>query len=99
MDIGDLFSFDKVISPTIIKPLYWILMIVIVAVGAWEFIRGFFWFADSGIDFWDGVADMIGGVVWVAVMVPILRIAAESALAIFEVREKLKGAGAPQQVS
>jgi hypothetical protein len=99
MDIGDLFSFDKMIAPSIIKPLYWILMIVIIVMGAWGFLRGFFWFADSGIDFWDGVASMIGSIVWVAVMVPILRIGAETTLALFEIREKLKGGDAPQQVS
>lgn len=98
MDIGDLFSFDKMVAPSIVKPLYWILMLVIVLMGALGFIRGFFWFADSGIDFWDGVGTMIGAVVWVAVMVPILRIGAEASLALFEIREKLKG-GDSQQVS
>lgn len=98
MDIGDLFSFDKMIAPSIIKPLYWILMLVIILSGGWTFLRGFFWFADSGIDFWDGIADMIGAIVWIAVMIPILRIGAETALALFEVREKLKG-GDSQQVS
>jgi membrane associated rhomboid family serine protease len=98
MDIGDLFSFDKMVAPSIVKPLYWILMIVIILIGGWTFLRSFFWFADSGIDFWDGVAGMIGAVVWTAVMIPILRIGAESALALFEIREKLKGGDAPQQV-
>ena len=98
MDIGDLFSFDKMVAPSIVKPLYWILLIVIVLLGGWAFVRNFFWFADSGIGFWDGVAGMIGAVIWVAVMVPILRIAAESSLALFEIREKIKG-GDSQQVS
>lgn len=99
MDIGDLFSFDKVIAPTIIKPLYWILMIVIVAVGVWTFLYdGLFFWLRSSVDWDQGFGNMIGAVVWVAVMIPIIRIAAEAALALFEIREKLKG-GDSQQVS
>jgi hypothetical protein len=41
---------------------------------------------------------MVFAVINVAIMVPLLRIGAESALALFEVREKLKG-GDSQQVS
>jgi hypothetical protein len=95
--IGDLFSFDKMVAPSIIKPLYWILMILIVLWSALTFIDGFFWFA-TDVTFWQGIRYMVFAVINVAIMVPLLRIGAESALALFEVREKLKG-GDSQQVS
>ena len=30
MEFGDLFSFDKKIAPTIIKPIYWLFLVLIV---------------------------------------------------------------------
>jgi uncharacterized membrane protein YvlD (DUF360 family) len=100
MDIGDFFSFDKFIAPSIVKPLYWILMIVIVAVGVWTFVYdGLFFWLRSSVDWDQGIGNMIGSVVWVAVMLPILRVATETVLVQFEIRDKLKGGEPPQQLS
>ena len=99
MEVGDLFSFDKMIAPAIVKPLYWILLILIVLSVVWGIVTGFFWFAND-YDFWQGMSVMFGSIIWIALAVPLLRIAAELTLVQFEVREKLKNAeAAPQQLS
>jgi hypothetical protein len=103
MDIGDLFSFDKMVAPSIVKPLYWILLLLIIVIGGWGLLSGV-WSVLSGVftftghSFWGGWGRIIGSIVFIAVSVPVLRIAAEVTLALFEVREKLKG-GDTQQVS
>lgn len=103
MDIGDLFSFDKMVAPSIVKPLYWILLLLIVLIGGWSLVTGL-WSVLTGVftftsaSFWGGWGRIIGAIVFIAVSVPVLRIAAEVTLALFEVREKLKG-GDTQQMS
>jgi hypothetical protein len=98
MDFGDFFSFDKMIAPTIVKPLYWILMIFIVVSGVWMFVfDGLFFFLRDSIDFSDGIANMFWAVAWIVLGIPVVRIFAEIALVQFELRDKGKSPGTPPQ--
>ena len=91
MEFGDLFSFDKKIAPAIIKPMYWISMLLIVAFGVFYFLYGFFsifWHPGSGL--WL----MLTSVISVPVGVLALRIVTELCLSIFEIHEKVIGGSA-----
>ena len=88
MEFGDLFSFDKKIAPSIIKPIYWIGIILIPLVGVISFFTGFGWlFSNFGYGLWM----MISSVVSVIFGVLGLRIAAEVCLAVFEIHDKTLG--------
>ena len=88
MEFGDLFSFDKKVAPTIIKPIYWIGLVLIVLGGVISFFAGF-----GGLvsHFFAGLWTMITSVVFVVFGVLGLRIAAEICLAVFEIHEKTVG--------
>jgi hypothetical protein len=95
MEFGDLFSFDKKIGPALIKPLYWIGLVLIVLSGVIFFFSGFFsmfWHPGAGI--WT----MITTIIMVPVSVLGLRIGAEMCLAIFEIQDRLS-ATPPSTVS
>jgi len=86
MEFGDLFSFDKKVSPAIIKPIYWIGMLLIVVVNIINFFYGF---GDLFTGhFFYGIWEMLAAIVWVIFGVLGLRIGAEVCLAIFEIHEK-----------
>jgi Domain of unknown function (DUF4282) len=86
MELGDLFSFDKKIAPAIIKPIYWIGMLLIVFVNIIYFFFGFGRLFTVG--FFTGVWEMLASIVWIIFGVLGLRISAELCLAIFEIHEK-----------
>jgi hypothetical protein len=86
MEFGDLFSFDKKITPTIIKPVYWIGLMLITLLVVIYFFAGFGKLFTVG--FFTGVWDMIAAVVFVVFGVLALRIGAELCLAIFDMQEK-----------
>ncbi|MBP6011399.1 MAG: DUF4282 domain-containing protein [Alphaproteobacteria bacterium] len=86
MEFGDLFSFDKKIAPTIIKPIYWIGLVLIVLGGIISFFTGFGWLFSS---FFYGLWMMITSIIFVIFGVLGLRIAAEICLAVFEIHEKV----------
>ncbi len=91
MEFGDLFSFDKKIAPAIIKPLYWIGLVLIVLFGVFFFFYGFFdifWHPGAGL--WTMLTTVIG----VPLSVVGLRIGAEICLAVFEIHERMT-AGSP----
>ena len=93
MEFGDLFSFDKKIAPAIIKPIYWIGLLLIPALGVIYFFNGFGWlFSSFGYGLW-----MMGSsIVFVIFGILALRIAAEVCLAVFEIHDKtMGGSGAP----
>jgi hypothetical protein len=88
MEFGDLFSFDKKIAPAIIKPIYWIGLLLIPALGVIYFFIGFGWlFSNFGYGIWM----MFTSIVWVIFGVLGLRIAAEVCLAVFEIHDKTLG--------
>jgi len=89
MEFGDLFSFDKKIAPAIIKPIYWIGLVLIVLSGVIYFFYGF---GSLFSAFFFGLWMMITSVISVIFGVLGLRIAAEICLAVFEVHEKVTGA-------
>jgi hypothetical protein len=89
MEFGDLFSFDKKVAPAIIKPIYWIGLIVILLGGIIYFFSGFGKLFTVG--FFTGVWDMIVSVIFVVFGTLGLRIGAEICLAIFEMHEKAVG--------
>lgn len=100
MGFGDLFSFDKMIAPALIKPLYWALVILTVVYGVWMFLwSGVFSIFRSGVDIDDGIINMIWAVVYVAVTVLVLRVLAEVCIALFELHSKSKTGDTPQQSS
>jgi hypothetical protein len=85
MEFGDLFSFDKRIAPTIIKPLYWIGLLLIPIIGVFYFFYGFGWlFSNFGAGLWL----MLSSILFVIFGVLGLRIAAEVCLAVFEIADK-----------
>lgn len=88
MEFGDLFSFDKKITPAIIKPLYWIGLILIVLGGVLSFFGGFFGLFSN---FSNGLWNMVAALIWVPVAVLSLRISVEVTLAVFEIHEKTVG--------
>jgi hypothetical protein len=96
MEFGDLFSFDKKIAPTIIKPLYWIGLVLIVLGGVIFFFTGFFGLFTTG--FFYGLWTMITSVIGVVFGVLGLRIAAEICLAVFEIHERTIGSSTPAQM-
>jgi hypothetical protein len=86
MEFGDLFSFDKKIAPALIKPIYWIGLVLIALGGVVFFFTGFFgmfWHPMAGI--WTMITTLIS----VPLSVLGLRIAAEIALAVFEIQDRL----------
>ncbi len=88
MEFGDLFSFDKKIAPTIIKPIYWIGLLLIVVVGVISFFAGFFSIFRTPLA---GMWDMLASVVFVVFGVLGLRIASELCLAVFEIHDRVSG--------
>ena len=93
MELGDLFSFDKKIAPSIIKPIYWIGMLLIVFVNIIYFFFGFGRLFTVG--FFTGLWEMLGSIIWVIFGVLGLRIGTELCLAIFEVHEKTSSSSTP----
>ena len=90
MEFGDLFSFDKKIAPSIIKPIYWIGLLLIPALGFIYFFYGFGWLFSS---FFYGLWMMGSSIVFAIFGVLALRIAAEVCLAVFEIHDKTMGGG------
>jgi hypothetical protein len=86
MEFGDLFSFDKKIAPAIIKPLYWIGLLLIPLMGIIYFFYGFGWlFSNFGYGIW-----MMGSSIFFVIFGVLgLRVGAEICLAIFELHEKV----------
>jgi hypothetical protein len=95
MEFGDLFSFDKKIAPTIIKPLYWIGLVLIVLSGIVFFFSGFLGLFSH---FWAGIWTMLSTIVMVPLSVLGLRIAAEVALAVFDIQDRMTGGSPTSQV-
>jgi hypothetical protein len=95
MEFGDLFSFDKKIAPTIIKPIYWIGLVLIVLSGIIFFFSGFFGLFTTG--FFYGLWTMITSVIGVTFGVLGLRIAAEICLAVFEMHDRMTGGTSSSQ--
>jgi hypothetical protein len=89
MEFGDLFSFDKRIAPTIIKPIYWIGLVLIVLGGIIFFFTGFFGLFTTG--FFYGLWTMLTSIIGVIFSVLGLRIAAEICLAVFEIHDRMTG--------
>ena len=88
MEFGDLFSFDKKIAPAIIKPIYWVGLVLIVLAGILYFFMGFFsLFSHFGWGAWA----MIASIVWVVFGVLGLRVGAEVCLAVFEIHDRTTG--------
>jgi hypothetical protein len=95
MEFGDLFSFDKKIAPAIIKPLYWIGLVLMVVSGLFYFFYGFgSLFSSFGYGLWM----MITSIIFVIIGVPVMRVAAETCLAIFEIHDKVTGSSSPSQM-
>jgi Domain of unknown function (DUF4282) len=86
MELGDLFSFDKKIAPSIIKPIYWIGLVLIVFVNVVYFFAGFGRLFTG--EFFAGVWDMLAAIVTVVFGVLGLRVATELCLAVFEIHDK-----------
>lgn len=95
MEFGDLFSFDKKITPAIIKPIYWIGLILIVFLDVIYFFYGFGWLFSQ---FFFGLWIMMMSILTVIFGVLGLRIAAELCLAVFEIHEKITGAPSTTQM-
>jgi hypothetical protein len=86
MEFGDLFSFDKKIAPAIVKPLYWIGLLLIPLLGIFYFFYGFGWlFSNFGYGLWM----MLSSIFFVIFGVLGLRVGAEICLAVFETSEKV----------
>lgn len=96
MEFGDLFSFDKKIAPAIIKPLYWIGLVLIVLGGVIFFFNGFFGLFTTG--FFYGLWMMITSIISVAIGVPALRVVAEVSLAVFEIQDRMTGSTPASQI-
>lgn len=94
MEFGDLFSFDKRVAPTIIKPIYWLFLVLIVVGGVIYFFSGFFDLFKVG--FFAGLWTMVTTVIFVPLSVLGLRVAAELCLAVFEIHDRVSGASPPQ---
>ena len=95
MELGDLFSFDKKVAPAIIKPIYWIGLVLIVFVNVVYFFTGFGKLFTVG--FFTGVWDMLAAIVTVVFGVLGLRIATEICLTVFEIHEK-SNSNTPTQI-
>jgi hypothetical protein len=89
MEFGDLFSFDKKIAPAIIKPIYWVGLVLIVLGGIIFFLDGFFRIFSHPLA---GMWDMVMAVLSVIFGALSLRIGAEICLAVFEIHERTTGA-------
>jgi len=96
MEFGDLFSFDKKIAPLIVKPIYWIGIVLLVLGGVIYFFYGFGRLFTTG--FFTGLWDMVMSVLMVVFGVLGLRITSELCLAVFEIHEKVTGAPSTSQV-
>jgi hypothetical protein len=94
MEFGDLFSFDKKVVPTIIKPIYWIGLLFIPFLGAIYFLTSFGKLFTG--QFFVGLWDMCASVVFVVVGVLALRIVAEICLVLFETQDRNGSSGTPQ---
>ena len=95
MEFGDLFSFDKKITPAIVKPIYWIGLILIVFLDVIYFFYGFGWLFSQ---FFFGLWIMMMSILTVIFGVLGLRVAAELCLAVFEMHEKVMGTPSSTQL-
>jgi len=86
MDFGDLFSFEKRLAPQIIKPIYWIGIVLVVLYGIIMFLYGMGWLFSS---FSTGLGVMFGAILTVIFGILGLRIGAAVTLAVFEIHEKV----------
>jgi hypothetical protein len=95
MEFGDLFSFDKKIAPAIIKPIYWIGLVLIVLGGIISFFAGFFGLFSH---FLAGLWTMITSIIGVIFGVLGLRIGAEICIVVFEIHDRMTGTSSTSQM-
>ena len=96
MEFGDLFSFDKKIAPAIIKPIYWIGIVLLVLGGIIYFFTGFGRLFTVG--FFTGLWEMVTSILMVIFGVLGLRIGSEICLALFEIHERMTGTSSTSQM-
>ena len=94
MEFGDLFSFDKKVTPTIIKPIYFIGSGVIVLANFFYFFFGFFRLFTGA--FFGGLWDMVAAILTVIFGVLALRIGTEICLTLFELHDRTLGSSSSQ---
>ena len=86
-DIGDLFQWERFITPSVIKIFYW-LAVAIAGLSGLQLLFAGFQLLFGGI-FVAGIASIIGGLLMTFVGVIFARIAAEFILIVFRINEHL----------
>jgi len=93
MQFSDLASFDKLISPTLIKILYWIGIVFIVLAGLGSLVAAF----SFGGGFWRALVSIVGTIAGLLFW----RVACEAYIVVFGIYDRLgeirdRGAMRPQ---
>ena len=93
---GDLFQWERFITPSIIKIFYWLVLAVVVLGGVRGLIAGLFLMTANLIG---GVLEIIGSLLMTLAGIIVARIAAEFVLITFRINEHLgaiRNQGDPQ---
>jgi hypothetical protein len=84
--IGDLFQWERFISPSIIKIFYWLTVAVVVLFGISSLIGALGLMMDKPIA---GLLTLIGSLLGIGIGILLARIAAEFVLIVFRINEHL----------
>ncbi len=93
---GDLFQWERFVTPSIIKIFYWLMLAVVVLGGLRGLVEGLFLMTANLIG---GVLAMIAALLMTFVGIIVARIAAEFVLIVFRINEHLgaiRSQGEPQ---
>ena len=85
-EVGDLFQWDRFITPTIIKTFYWLIIALICLLGVSGIFSGL---AAMAISPFGGFIVLLSSIAGVVVGVVFSRIAAEFILIVFRINEHL----------
>jgi hypothetical protein len=85
-NIGDLFQWERFITPSVIKIFYWLALAIVVLSGLRGLVAGLFEMTASLVD---GIFAMIGALLMMAIGIFVARIAAEFVLIVFRINEHL----------
>jgi Domain of unknown function (DUF4282) len=86
LELGDLFQWDRFITPNIIKTFYWLVTLLIVLLGLSGIFSGL---AAMAINPFGGFLTLLSSLLSVVVGIIFARIAAEFVLIVFRINEHL----------
>ena len=85
-DIGDLFRWERFVTPSIIKVFYWLALAIAVLAGLRGLIEGLF---EMTANLLGGIVGMIIALLTMLIGIVLARLAAEFVLIVFRINEHL----------